>query len=164
MKHGCNSRSSLGQKVRKGVGMLNIHSIWYSGQCMSMLCQWVIGRLNPFLSSVTLCVIGYLHLQALRVFIVLRVMWLNGAPRQLGPCGFTETYICRMWARLLGCILREAHCNNREGERRDSEAEEEEEEERGKRRGRVKEFHFHNSCQSHNAILLESLRDVAHNQ
>ena len=67
------------------------------------------------------------------MFIALRVMWLNRAPRQLGPCGFTETYICRMWAILLGCILREAHCNNREGERRDSEVEEEgkEEEERG---------------------------------
>lgn len=71
-----------------------------------------------------------------------------------------------MWAILLGCILREAHCNNREGERRDSEVEEEgkEEEERGERRGRVKEFHFHNSSQSHNAILSESLWDVPHNQ
>ena len=34
----------------------------------------------------------------------------------VGPGGLIETYISRMWAILLGCILWEAHCNNRERE------------------------------------------------
>ena len=32
--------------------------------------------------------------------------------RQLGTGGLIETHFSGMWAALLGCILREAHCNN----------------------------------------------------
>lgn len=59
-----------------------------------------------------------------------------------------------MWAILLGCILREDHCNNREGEGREGE----------KAEGEGSELLFHDASQSHNAIVLESLWDVLHNQ
>lgn len=85
---------------------------------------------------------------------------LSRALRQLGPGGLIETYICRMWAILLGCILREAHCNNRKGRRRDTEKQRE----RKREGGRVSELRFHKRSQSHNAILSESLWDVSHNQ
>lgn len=52
---------------------------------------------------------------------------LSGARRQSGPGGLIETYICRMWAILLGCILWEARCNNRKAGRRRGEKERERE-------------------------------------
>lgn len=56
--------------------------------------------------------------------------------------------VCRMWAILLGCILRERHCNNREGKEEAGDGGRMEQE-----RGRVRELHFHRRVQSHNAIL-----------
>lgn len=44
---------------------------------------------------------------------------LTGALRQSGHGSLIETYFSRMWAVLLGCILREAYCNKRAGEGRD---------------------------------------------
>lgn len=56
--------------------------------------------------------------------------------------------VCRMWAILLGCILREQYCNNRVGKEEAGDGGRKEQE-----RGRVRELHFHRRVQSHNAIL-----------
>lgn len=152
----------LRQDVRKWWSTTGPYGFWIKKQKTVVYADGCVTELLiPPLSVVMFYVISYfpflriysVHSRTKTVFLV----WCSaerGGSR--GPGGLIETYICRMWAILLGCVLREERCNNRKGKKkRHGEA---------GRRGRVTELRFRNRSQSHNAISLESLWDVPHNQ